>query len=386
MHSNHLVTKGFDSGVNTNNSILIGGISIQINPTELREEVSKQEELVNFNISKENETSHSIGKDSLKSSPISSICIKNDEVLPLSMLYDYKVTPNSEMAKVGLPVGANFDVIFENEDVKDYMISLGRKMFPNVNPLTNKKDLERDAFYLPYIPLSVLTGVMTSQKDDKGNSYFNPDGTVSVAEFLDGLNAIKYGANANNHRKKTLDRISDENDYFNEGYQDCIRGISSPFFNLYMRKELLQPITRLELAYITVICWNQYINKFNTLYGGNYYLGISFDWENPYDVLSRFDDGFDYKVSKLTSKDEFNVISLNVKDYKREITMEQYKENIKNGSSAIPLPMFMSMLELFMSELFYFSDNRLDPMREVTRGELCYFLSKLAKEFPTKYI
>ena len=92
-------------------------------------------------------------------------------------------------------------------------------------------------------------------------SYFNPDGTVSVAEFLDGLNAIKFGCISNISRKKTLDRISDENDYFNDGYQDCVRGISSPFFNLYTRKELLEPITRIELAYITVICWNQFLEK-----------------------------------------------------------------------------------------------------------------------------
>jgi hypothetical protein len=66
--------------------------------------------------------------------------------------------------------------------------------------------------------------------------------------------------------------------------------------------------------------------------------------------------------------------------------MTEYLEDLKNGVSPIPLPMYMSMLELHILDLFKYENNRLDPLKEVSRGELSYFLSKLAKLFPTKYL
>ena len=309
---------------------------------------------------------------------------KTDDILPLSKIYDFEVKAGSELSKT-LPVGINFDDLIENDDINQFMRDTAESMFPNINPNTGVKDINREDFYTPYIPLVVLTGAMTPQIKNE-LTYFNPSGTVSVAEFLDGLNSIKFGCNSNVRRKKTLDRISDENDYFNEGYQDCVRGISSPFFNLYTREELTKPITRLELAYITVICWTQFIEKFNNLYGGSFYLGITFDWEVPAEVLSDYEDGFDYKVSKISIDENYEVISLNVKDYLAGKTMTEYKQDLQDGVCAIPMPMFMSMLVLGVLDLFYYEYNRLDPLKEVSRGELTYFLSKLAKLFPTKYI
>lgn len=148
----------------------------------------------------------------------------------------------------------------------------------------------------------------------------------------------------------------------------------------------MKPITRLELAYITVICWSQFIDKFNNLYGGSFYLGINFDWELPSDILSGYKDGFDYKVSKISIDEEYDIVSLDVKDYKSDRTMEEYKEDMQSGVSAIPMPMFMSMLELGILDLFNYEDNNLNPLKEVSRGELCYFLTKLAKLFPTRYM
>ena len=240
-------------------------------------------------------------------------------------------------------------------------------------------DVSRNRSYTPYIPIIVNSGcIIAQQKDDK--AMFNEEGTISIADFLDGINAIYMGPNSNVARSVSLDNISTTEDYFNEGYKACIRGISSPFFNLYQRKELLEPITRLELAYITVLCWDQFLNKFNNLYGGEYYLGLSFDWEAPNRVLSFFRDGYDYKVSQTIISTEYDAASLNIKDYKpTELSMTDYKMGLKEGQYAIPMPMFMSLLELSEMGLFSFPLDRLDPLKEVSRGEFCYFIYQLAK-------
>ena len=324
------------------------------------------------------------GKEALLSSPISGIISSDNKILPLSQLYDFKVDSENPLSQY-LPVGADFNSIVESPDVKEFMRGTALDMFPYVNPKTGKKDIESNKFYTEYIPLTVLTGIMTPQiKDEK--VFFNPEGTVSVAEFLDSLNAIKYGCNSNLSRKKSIDNISDVDDYFNEGYRSCLRGIASPFYNLYTRQELLKPITRLEMAYITVVCWNKFINKFNGYYSDSYYLGVNFDWEHPSDILSRFKDGFDYKVSKVIVDQEYDTVSLNVKDYKRGSSMSDFINKIKVGKYALPLPMFMSILELAVLGLFYFEDDEISPLKEISRGELCYFVTKLAKTFPTKYI
>lgn len=382
MNIRHLATKSFSGGIETRKSIVYDGVPIVINGSLVR-----SEEVVEFTNPEENnvEIVESIGvaKDMIKSSPIGQIVSDGDSILSLSSIYDFAVEQNSPLAS-DLPVGISFNDIFEDKQTKEFMSGVASTMFPYENPNTGKKDIDTSAFYAPYVPLVVLSGCVPAQHVDV-QTFFNPEGIVTVAEFLDGINSIKYGSNSNKTRKKTLDNISDESDYFNEGYQSCLSDISSPFFNLYTRKELTQAITRVELAYILVVCWDQFIHKYTSLYGNQFYLGINFDWNAPADILSGYVDGFDYKVSKVSIDKGLTVTSLNIKDYKSDRTMEEYKTDLKDGVSPIPLPMLMSLSELGVADLFYFQDKRLDPLREVSRGEFSYFLTKLAKLFPTKY-
>lgn len=388
MNLRHLATKGFDSDIVIRRSIVYPGTQLSIGITHKQETHDEgREDTIQFNRALPDSINLSpslqYGRELMSESPISDIVLKPDgDVYPLSACYDYKVQAGSILSSV-LPEGTPFDSVFESDVTKAGMVDIAQEMFPGTNPNTEKPDIDPDKFYAPYVPLVTLTGCMTPQvKDD--TTYFNPDGVVTVAEFLDGLNAIKYGCNANNMRRKTLDNISTEEDYFNEGYNSALRGISSPFFNLYTREELVTPITRLELAYITVICWSQFIDKYNSLYGGSYYLGITFDWEVPHDVLSRYEDGFDYKVSRFSVSPEHDVVSLDIKDYRSDRTMAEYRDALRAGVAALPLPMFMSMLELGVLDLFMYEDSRLDPLREVSRGELCYFLARISKHFPIK--
>ena len=305
-------------------------------------------------------------------------------IKPLSKMFGYTVGDSDIFNKSGIDVGTKFTTLFENEGLKGYLKNTAQKMFPNIHPETNAPDIDPFRFYTPYIPLVALSGSLPPQTK-YNNAYFNPEGSVTLAEFLDSLNAIKYGCNSDIARMQTLDNVSTKYDYFNEGYQSCIRGVSSPFFNLYRREELLRPVTRLEVAYIIVICWRPFIEKFNNLYGGDYYLGLSFDWLYPNDILNQYIDGKDYKISKYVIDSEYDVISLNIKDYKSyDRTMAEYIEAINSGEAAIPLPAYMSMLELGVLNFFLYEDKYLHPCREVSRGELSYLLTQLAINFPNK--
>lgn len=294
----------------------------------------------------------------------------SNEYMALSRLYDYRGKNGEDFTSV---------VMANSEE----LVMIAEKMFPNISPLTMEPDIDANAFYTPYIPLVVANNTMIVQKKD-GKSYFNPRGTVSIAELLDGFVAIRYGANHNGNRSISLDNNSDENDYFNEGYNECVDSYSALFSGLYTRRELMRPVTRLELAYITVLCWRRFREYFDTLYGGAFAIGISFDWEDSSSIVANYEDGLDYKVSVM--KDKANGYRLSLKDYKGDRTVTEYLTDLKEGSRALPFPMFMSLLELGVLEFFHFEDNRLDPLKEVSRGEFCYFLNKIASIFKLKYL
>lgn len=269
--------------------------------------------------------------------------------------------------------------IFNDRVVEDGLKQLVGKLFSNKNPLTNEKDVYRTSSYASSIALVVLTDTLPPQRDSKGNVYFNPRGTVTVAEFLDSLNAIKFGSNSDITRKKSLDNVSDEKDFFNEGYQSCVTHYSSYFYNLYTRKELFRPITRMELAYITVLCWSEFSKKYNSVHSGRYILGININWGNTRSLILNFEDGCNYNVSKkLVYNDK--VISTNIKDYLIGSISDTVQE-IRKGVISIPYPMFMCLFELDVLDLYNFKDTGLNPVKEVSREELAYFLVHLAKIF-----
>lgn len=260
---------------------------------------------------------------------------------------------------------------------------LASEMFANTNPLTGGIDVYKTDKNAMYYALVTLTGTLPPQSDEKGKVYFNPKGIVTVAEFLDSLSVIESGSNSKEGRRKSLDNVSYETDYFNKGYRSCLTRFSSPFFNLYTREELLKPITRLELAYIFVMCWEGFKKRFGDIHLGKYTLGYNIDWNNYNQYLSDFEDGFDYQVSKVyKSSDDTDsgILSINIKDYMQS-SVSDLKGAVLKGVSSIPFPMFMSVLEINHLGIFEFENMRLDPIREVSRGELSYFLVRLSSIF-----
>lgn len=250
-------------------------------------------------------------------------------------------------------------------------ISTAKKMFPDINPNTGDVDVTGNEFYADLIPKSIVSNIITPQVTENGTAFFNGEGTITIAEVLDGINSIESSSNSDEAKHLSLDNVSTEADYFNEGYNKCCWGYSSPFFNLYTREELLHPITRIELAYIVVMC----SGLFSSIFDKQYEMGITFDWLRPRKVISEFDDWNKYNISLITIDDS---PKFDIREYRNNRTMENYLLDIKSGKSAIPLPMIMSLVELGVQGLFYFADYMLNPMKQVSRGEVAYLLTKIA--------
>lgn len=318
------------------------------------------------------------------------------ESIPLSQQFSFvagesfnSYERNQQLKDKGYLGQTLWDVL-NNKEASACLVDTAKKMFPNINPKTGKLDIDlssENSDRYKYATLAIVSGAMQPQYDDKGNSYFNEDGNVTVGEFLDSLVAIKTGRTYGQNAKKSLDGMSDVNDYYNEGYNACLSGLSSPFYRLYTRNDINTPITRLELAYITVVCWEEFIYHFDTVYGGRYDTGVNIDWDTPQKYVSKFDDGVSYKVYKKCYNTELGKItSIDLNYYKGDTSMRVFREQMLRGEKAIPLPMFMSLFELDALDLFYFDDKSLKPLREVTRGELAYFLVKLSKVFNTPFV
>lgn len=293
---------------------------------------------------------------------------------PLSIVLRGNVKPTFPVAKSLANIQLENKPLAEIEtDLSSYdYIEVATEMFSGINPNTGITDVEGTEFYAETVPLGVMGGIITPQIASNGETFFNGDGTVTIAEVLDGFNAIENGANSNKNRVKSLDNVSDVSDYFNEGYNRLCKMYCSIFYNLYQRNELFRPITRLELAYLTVVCSDQFDSVFSNIFD----IGITFDWMKPAQYISNYKDWSKYKVSLYM---DGAIPSNNIKDYKGSRTVTEFLEDIKTGKSAIPLPMIMSMVELGVQGLFYYKDMELCPLREVTRGELCYFFTKLVK-------
>lgn len=386
------VNKGVSQPV-VNRTMLTTGtdsVNIRLDPYEI--DKYKNSNLTEFNIkgvdNKVTEEQKFLAEQ-FEQNPLGAIVLKdNSEFIPLSRIYNYTLDSRTQLSQIPeLKIGTSFRDIVSIPVLDDYLRGIATDMFNKENPLTKTVDVPYDAFYTPTIPLIVGTNTMVVQEKD-GVHYFNPNGVVPIAELLDGFTAIKFGANSNRERKESLDKVSNVNDYFNEGYQECVNGYSSPFYNLYTKEELLQPVTRLELAYITVLCWRRFLEKYDALFGGAFELGINFDWLHPADVASMFKDIESYNIGVL--RNETGAVRLNIKDYLvqssgEKLSMKNYLKLVKNGKAPIPLPMIMSLIELGVLDLFYFEGDNLNPLREVSRGEMSYFLTRLADNFSIKY-
>ena len=128
--------------------------------------------------------------------------------------------------------------VLHNTRVADSLKKVTQTVFPRKNLETGLKDAPLNSYFSPYIALSTYCKLLPPQLDDKQNLYFNASGTVTIAEFFDTLNALYRGYNSEVDRRTSLDNVSFDYDYFNEGYNRVVTTYANPIFNL---KNLLVP-------------------------------------------------------------------------------------------------------------------------------------------------
>lgn len=144
-----------------------------------------------------------------------------------------------------IPIGTPFSKVLKYPLVSEQLKLLYAEEFSM--DIKTKFDIE---LFCCYITNTMLPQV--EKRYDDGTYYIsksNPKGTVSRAEFFDGINAIKYSANSITNRNKSIDGKIYESDYFNEGYNLFCRDKNSVLYNMLTRAEVIQPITWLEVLY-----------------------------------------------------------------------------------------------------------------------------------------
>ena len=290
--------------------------------------------------------------------------------------------------------GILLDMLKSDEDLRKSLSELSVTMFHKVNSKTGAEDVKHSDKFAPYIPFVVVSGALPPQLDFASSTYFNPRGTVTVARALDSLNAIKEGYASNKCRRVSVDYVSNESDFFNEGYNECLETVASPFFRLFSRSELLTPITMAELCYLIVVCFKPFREVYGSVngYSGEMRnkMGIALDWEHPKKIIKeyrqKFSDLSDYVVTRCsvdtyTKEDEVkSVLDVNIKSYLSGRTITDFRQDLLSGKSALPLPYLMSMLELINAGILDVTGRELAPLREVSRGEFSQVLVALASK------
>jgi hypothetical protein len=267
----------------------------------------------------------------------------------------------------------NLSAVLHNTRVADSLKKVTQTVFPRKNLETGLKDAPLNSYFSPYIALSTYCKLLPPQLDDKQNLYFNASGTVTIAEFFDTLNALYRGYNSEVDRRTSLDNVSFDYDYFNEGYNRVVTTYANPIFNLYTRSELLRPITRAEVAYILVFGMNLLDTTEHDCFTATNEVGYTFDWiKDTQNIVTSFEDTKELKV--VTN--ESNTVSLNLKDYKGDLTVTEYIAEIVKQDRYIPLPLVVSLIELTNVNIMNTTDE-FNPLGELSRGELIYVMFQM---------
>lgn len=312
--------------------------------------------------------------------------------IPLSRQFGFKVgesfnaQKNNDEALRYADRGASFWDIINQPEVKAELCNEAKRMFPGTNPMTGVADIDKSKYYTSFVPLVINSGAMVAQQDLAGNKYFNPDGTVNLADLFAGLQGVRDDVIRSN---TSIDGVAFEGEYFTEGYNSIVDCRSSLLYGLYSRRDLSKPITRAELAYITVVGWKPFRGN-RKLFGGKFNVGYRVNWETPAKYVGKFKDAKTIRASKKISgntdlENGGEIMDVNLKSWKGDMPIREYLNGVLNGKYALPLPMLMSMIELDALDLFYYEGSELAPMRQVSRGEFCYFITKLSKVFSTEF-
>ena len=273
--------------------------------------------------------------------------------------------------------------VLDSEHITEELKGVTKIVFPRKNKETGLKDAPLNAYYSVYIPLALYCRLIVPQLDSQNRLYFNATGTVTVAEFFDSFNALFEGYNSDINKHTSLDNISFEDDYFNQGYNRIVSNFDNPIYKLYSRAEFVRPITRVEVAYILLFGLNLLDNINDSYINSDYNVGYSFDWlADTQQFLSAYEDCENLQVCVKQEKDRN---PFDIKTYLGESTLYEYLDQVKQGHKYIALPLITSLLEMCNSDIMYALTD-LRPLEELSRGELVYIMFNVSNVLYSKKV
>ncbi|PGF05073.1 hypothetical protein [Bacillus toyonensis] len=200
--------------------------------------------------------------------------------------------------------------------------------------------------------------ILTPQYDRTGNLYFNPRGIVSRAESINALE--RFGK-----KRKSIDGVSEESDYFNQGYNELVSSGLDNFFEFYTKENIYGNIRRCELAYMISSHPNYFFNKDVAVK------------EN----ISKLYGYEDIKKIQISLEDAGRLYSLIQVNNNRNEDIDYYFNKVRSGE--IKLPISLILLTHYLVELGYSeSDEKvtnLHPLKGVSRLEFAKYIVNLKK-------
>ncbi len=265
--------------------------------------------------------------------------------------------------------------VLNTKKISTELKEVTQAVFPRRNIETGLKDAPVNAYYSIYIPLALYCRLLVPQLDKQEHLYFNATGIVTVGDFFDCINALFEGYSATEGRQTSLDNVSFDTDYFNKGYNRVVSSYASAIYNLYARVDFIRPITRVEVAYILVFGMNLLDTEYNTYINSDKGVGYTFNWLTEcQDMLRGFEDCKDMTPCILN---DIHKNPFDIRNYLFNETFSDYLEECKKGDRFVALPLLTGLLELCQNNVMY-ALNELNPLTDLSRGELVYIMFNLA--------
>lgn len=298
-------------------------------------------------------------------------------------------TKSLESLPVGISKGVTILDIVSNPRIQGQLNEAVKRSFPYTNPSTGKPDFTGNEWYAKYVGVGVASG-MIGGRVHNNKLYFDGTAEVTRAEYIKMLNFCVTGVHdeiGGEFDKASIDGVASKSDWYRLAYNQFVTSPVSTLYKLYTKEELSKPITRAEMAYITV-SWTHW-RSIEAGFTSKFKTGHYADWNNP-DLYKNIFSDMNYQLDKsyITSvvEDESGVagqdtrISTRLRDYLKGRTMSKVISDAVSRKKPLPLPLYMSIFELNKSGVLKgFGNKQVGALKTLTRAEALTIVFNISK-------
>lgn len=283
-------------------------------------------------------------------------------------------TAAADCLPYGVKKGSSLLTIMGSPPVDSELKSLMKLVFPYEDPITKKPEFTGEESYAKDVALGLAFNLFDT-KNIGGKLYFSANDTVSRLEFLHMLLSVNIWADIDVKKQlsripsKSLDGVLSSKDKYFLDYTQYVTWRGCALYRLYTKSELYAPVTNMEAAYLVAQVWGHLPDS----------ISKKLNWDKPYLYKSVFKD-LKYKLQYRYYTDTVEsstgritrtkkCVSHYLNDYKGKGTVDQLIKNVVSKKSAMPIPLYMSLVELNKQGVLTPSNKMSNASKNLTRLE-----------------